>query len=69
MSCCGWKKRSADSTCQGNPLDQYREQIRKIATANVSQLSGEDAEQMDGQQVTLVCTVVRTKYLTTNRIR
>ena len=49
----------------GHPLDQYREQIRKIATANVSQLSGEDAEQMDGQQVTLVCTVVRTKYLTT----
>ncbi len=49
----------------GHPLDQYREQIRRFATVNVSQLLGEEVEQMDGRQVTLVCTVVRTKYLTT----
>lgn len=49
----------------GHPLDQYRDQIERYATSTVSQLTGEEAEQMDGRQVTLVCTVVRTKYLTT----
>ena len=36
----------------GHPLDQYREQIRKIATANVSQLSGDSgANQISDHQI------------------
>ena len=49
----------------GHPLDQYRGEIERYATSSVSKLTGEEAEQMDGKQVSLVCTVVRIKYLTT----
>ena len=49
----------------GHPLDQYRDKIGRFATATISSLSGEEAEQMDNRQVTLVCAVVRIKYLTT----
>lgn len=49
----------------GHPLDAYRDKIARFASANISSLSGEDAEQMDNRVVVLVCAVVRTKYLTT----
>lgn len=49
----------------GHPLDAYRDKISRFATTGISALTGEDADRMDGRQVVLVCTVVRTKYLTT----
>ena len=49
----------------GHPLDAYREQIAKISTCTVAQLQGEDARQFDEKNVTLLCTVVKNKVMTT----
>ncbi len=49
----------------GHPLDAYREQIGKISTCTVSQLCGEDAKNFDNQHVTILCTVVKNKVMTT----
>ena len=49
----------------GHPLDAYREQIGKISTCTVSQLCGEDAKNFDNQHVTILCTVVKNKGMTT----
>ena len=49
----------------GHPLDAYREQIAKISTCTVAQLQGEDARRFDDQMVTILCTVVKNKIMTT----
>ena len=49
----------------GHPLDAYREQIAKISTCTVAQLQGENARQFDEKNVTLLCTVVKNKVMTT----
>lgn len=49
----------------GHPLDAYREQIAQISTCTVAQLQGEDARQFDDQMVTILCTVVKNKIMTT----
>lgn len=49
----------------GHPLDAYREQIGKISTCTVSQLCGEEAKNFDNQHVTILCTVVKNKVMTT----
>ncbi|HIZ49059.1 MAG TPA: DNA polymerase III subunit alpha [Candidatus Gemmiger excrementavium] len=49
----------------GHPLDAYREQIARISTCSVAQLQGEDARQFDNQNVTLLCTIVKNKVMTT----
>ena len=49
----------------GHPLDGYREVIGRLGTATVSKLTGEDARDMDGQVVNLVCAIVRSRFLTT----
>ena len=49
----------------GHPLDAYREQIAKISTCTVAQLQGENARQFDEKTVTLLCTVVKNKVMTT----
>ncbi|WP_317320952.1 DNA polymerase III subunit alpha [Subdoligranulum variabile] len=49
----------------GHPLDAYREQIAKISTCSIAQLLGEDAKQFDNQTVTILCTVVKNKVMTT----
>ena len=49
----------------GHPLDAYREQIAQISTCTVAQLQGEDAKQFDDKMVTLLCTVVKNKIMTT----
>lgn len=49
----------------GHPLDAYREQIAKISTCTIAQLLGEDAKQFDNQNVTILCTVVKNKVMTT----
>ena len=49
----------------GHPLDAYREQIGKISTCTVAQLCGEEAKNFDNQHVTILCTVVKNKVMTT----
>ncbi len=49
----------------GHPLDAYRDEIRRFASHAIKDLIGEDAKNMDNQRVTLVCTIVRTKFMTT----
>ena len=49
----------------GHPLDAYRSQIAQVSTCTIAQLLGEDAKQFDNQNVTLVCTIVRNKIMTT----
>lgn len=49
----------------GHPLDHYRPVIEKVSTCRISELVGENAHAYDEQNVTLVCTVVRTKTLNT----
>ena len=49
----------------GHPLDAYRPQIEKISTCNIAKLTGEDGKEFDNKTVTLVCTVVKSKIMTT----
>ncbi|MDD3429900.1 MAG: DNA polymerase III subunit alpha [Oscillospiraceae bacterium] len=49
----------------GHPLNAYREIIEKISTCNILQLTGENGKDLDNSRLTLVCAIVRTKYLTT----
>ena len=49
----------------GHPLDSYREKIEQYATCQILALSGESGKEYDGKQVNLVCTVVKTKFMTT----
>ena len=49
----------------GHPLDAYRDQIGKISTCTISQLQGEEARRYDNQTVTLLCTVVKNRLMTT----
>ena len=49
----------------GHPLDHYRPVIEKVPTCRISELVGENAHAYDEQNVTLVCTVVRTKTINT----
>ncbi|MCI7794155.1 DNA polymerase III subunit alpha [bacterium] len=49
----------------GHPLDAYREQIQKISTCTIAQLQGDEAKDFDNQMVTILCTVVKNKIMTT----
>ena len=49
----------------GHPLDAYREQIREISSCTIAQLQGEEAKKFDNQMVTILCTVVKNKMMTT----
>ena len=49
----------------GHPLDAYRTQIAQISTCTIAQLLGEEAKQFDNQTVTILCTVVKNKVMTT----
>lgn len=49
----------------GHPLDAYREQINNYATARIADLIGEDARQYDNKNVTLICTIVKIRQMTT----
>ena len=49
----------------GHPLDAYRAEIAKVSTCTVARLSGEDARELDNQMVTILCTVVKSKVMTT----
>ena len=49
----------------GHPLDAYRAEIAKVSTCTVARLTGEDARELDNQMVTILCTVVKSKVMTT----
>ena len=49
----------------GHPLDAYRAQINQISTCTIADLQGEDAKRFDNQNVTILCTVVKNKIMTT----
>ena len=49
----------------GHPLDAYRPQIRQISTCTIADLQGEEARRFDNQNVTILCTVVKNKIITT----
>ena len=49
----------------GHPLDSYRKQIANFASHTIKDLVGEDAKAMDEQRVIVVCTVVKSKFMTT----
>ena len=49
----------------GHPLDAYRAQISQISTCTIVDLQGEDAKRFDNQNVTILCTVVKNKIMTT----
>ena len=49
----------------GHPLDAYRPQIRQISTCTIADLQGEEARRFDNQNVTIICTVVKNKIMTT----
>ena len=49
----------------GHPLDAYRTQISQVSTCTIADLQGEDAKRFDNQNVTILCTVVKNKIMTT----
>ena len=49
----------------GHPLDAYREEIARISTCTVARLNGEEARELDNKMVTILCTVVKNKVMTT----
>ena len=49
----------------GHPLDAYREQSAQFATHTINALTGEDAHVPDNSHVRIVCTIVKSKMVTT----
>ena len=49
----------------GHPLDAYREQSAKFATHSIKALTGEEAHGLDNAHVHIVCTVVKSRMMTT----
>ena len=49
----------------GHPLDAYRPQITRFASHAIKDLAGEEPTVSDGDKVVLVCTVVKSKFMTT----
>ena len=49
----------------GHPLDAYREQSAQFATHTINALAGEDAHVPDNSHVRIVCTIVKSKMVTT----
>ena len=49
----------------GHPLDTYREQSAKFATHSIKALTGEEAHGLDNAHVRIVCTIVKSRMMTT----
>jgi DNA polymerase-3 subunit alpha len=49
----------------GHPLDAYRDQTRRFATHSIKDLTGEDAAKLDNTSVRIVCTIVKSRMMTT----
>ena len=48
----------------GHPLDAYREQSARFASNSIKELTGEDAHELDGNHVRIVCTIVKNRMMT-----
>lgn len=59
------EKEVAGLYLSGHPLDAYRRQIEQISSCTIGQLQGESAREFDNQTVTILCTVVKNKVMTT----
>ncbi len=49
----------------GHPLDAFRQQTRIIASHSVKQLVGEESTVRDGENVRIVCTISKIRFMTT----
>lgn len=49
----------------GHPLDAYREQSARFASHAIKDLTGEDAHALDNTTVRIVCTIVKSRMMTT----
>ncbi|MGN0661634.1 MAG: DNA polymerase III subunit alpha [Faecalibacterium sp.] len=49
----------------GHPLDAYREQIRRFGSHTIKDLTGEESHKLDNSRVRVVCTVVKSRMMTT----
>jgi DNA polymerase-3 subunit alpha len=49
----------------GHPLDAYRAETQRFATHSIKQLTGEDAAKLDNTSVRIVCTIVKSRMMTT----
>ena len=49
----------------GHPLDAYREQSARFATHSIKALTGEEAHGLDNAHVRIVCTIVKSRMMTT----
>ena len=49
----------------GHPLGAYRDRIAQVSTCTIAQLQGEDARSFDNRSVVMICTVVKTRVMTT----
>ena len=49
----------------GHPLDAYRERSARIASHSIKDLVSEDAKALDNSNVCVVCTVIKTRFMTT----
>lgn len=49
----------------GHPLDSYREIIKNISGCKISELTSDEAKAYDNKVVKVVCTVIKSKFMTT----
>ena len=49
----------------GHPLDAYREIIKNISACKISELTGDNAKAYDNKVIKIVCTVIKSKFMTT----
>ena len=49
----------------GHPLDRYRDTMAQMRSTPIAMLNAEDAHEYDNQEVTLFCTIVKMKTMST----
>lgn len=59
------EKEASGLYLSGHPLDAYKDVISKLSNCKIADLMDEDAMKLDNKVVTIVCTIVKTKYQTT----
>ncbi len=49
----------------GHPLDAYRAQSKRFCSHTIKTIVGEEGKKLDNEKVQLLCTIVKTKFMTT----
>ena len=49
----------------GHPLNGYKAVIDRLGSCTIHQITGENAKELDGRVVNVICAVVKVKFLTT----